>query len=236
MTPAVIIARTLKTAGIVGVGNTASYEDLADAFMVLNDMLAGWSRKRWLVYHLVDKAFLATGAASYSVGPGGDIDMVRPDKIETAFVRLLGNPALPVDVPLQVIEAEEDWAGTAVKGLVGFPQAVFLNSDYPYGTLYVWPIPSAAVYEVHVVFKADLVQFGTPTEQVNLPPEYMEAIRYNLAGRLLIEYDKPQRPDIAALAKASLNAVRNANYQVPLLEMPRGLPGMAGGYNVMTDR
>lgn len=237
MTPADIIARTLKTAGIVGVGQTPSAEDMADSFQVLNDMLGLWSRRRWLVYHLVDKALPMTGAASFSIGPGGNVDMVRPDKIEAAYVRLLNGANKPVDVPLDVISAEEDWARVTVKGLGGFPQAVFLDSGYPAGTLYVWPIPAAGVYEVHIVLKADLVQFATITDQVNLPPEYLEAIRFNLAGRLLIEYDKPQRNDIASLAKAALNTIRNANYQVPELRMPDDLPGQqGGGYNLYSNQ
>ena len=208
---------------------------MADSFQVLNDMLGLWSRRRWLVYHLVDKALPMTGAASFQIGPGGDVDMVRPDKIETAYVRVLNGSNKPVDVPLDVIQAEEDWARITVKGQMGFPQAVFLDSGFPSGTLYVWPIAPAGAYEVHIVLKADLVQFAAITDQVSLPPEYMEAIRYNLAGRLLIEYDKPQRNDIASLAKAALNTIRNANFQAPIIQMPDGLPGQGGAYNIFAN-
>jgi len=57
-----IINLTLKMAGVLGIGQTASAEDANDALTLLNAMLAQWQRKRWLVYSLDDVSFPATGA------------------------------------------------------------------------------------------------------------------------------------------------------------------------------
>lgn len=235
-TPNDLIRRALKKAGVLGVGQVPSAEDLNDAFADLNGMLGQWSRKRWLVYHLVDVALPLTGAATYSVGPGGDVDMVRPDRIESAYARILNGGSRPVDVPIDVIGSPEDWAATTVKTITGFPQAVFLDSGYPWGTLHVWPQAMAGLYEVHILFKADLVAFKTVGDLVQIPPEYDDAIIYNLAGRLRISYQEPPDPAVDALARAALNTIKGANIQVPNLAMPSDLPGCGGGaYNIYSN-
>ena len=82
MTPRTLITLALKQVGAVGLGQPARPEYLADALDLLNGMLAQWAQRRWLVYQLVDASFAATGALSYSIGPGGVVDMPRVDRIE----------------------------------------------------------------------------------------------------------------------------------------------------------
>jgi hypothetical protein len=84
-----LITGAMDDAGITGVGQTPLAEDTNKALNRLNAMIAQWSRRRWLVYHLTDIVFTGTGALSYSIGPGGDISVVRPDRIEAAFFRQL---------------------------------------------------------------------------------------------------------------------------------------------------
>ena len=70
---------------------------------------------------------------------------------------------------------------------------------------------------------------------INLPPEYEEALMYNLAGRLYPMYGMPPDQTIIKLAAASLATVRMANTQIGRLYMPAGLI-RRGSYNVYTDR
>jgi hypothetical protein len=63
---------------------------------------------------------------------------------------------------------------------------------------------------------------------MNMPPEYYEAIHYNLARRLLEMYNYEVPPSKAALARASLNTIRVANAQVPTMAMPKSLRNVRG--------
>lgn len=235
MTPLTLITQALKKAGVVGVGQTPEAEDTNDAFSDLNMMLGQWSRRRYLVFHLVDVAKVSTGAASYTVGPGGDFNVSRPDRIESAYFRSLQQaaPNRP-DYPLTVLTAMEDYAAIGLKSIVGFPQRVFLDTAYPLTTLYVWPIPTAGLYEIHLLLKADLPGFTTLTQDINLPPEYQEAILYNLAVRLGASYKMPADPVVMAIAKSSLSTIRNSNVQIPTLRLPDDLT-RSGAYNIYTD-
>jgi hypothetical protein len=235
MTPLDLITLALKASGIVGVGQVAQAEDATDAFTLLNMMLGQWNRRRWLVFHLKDASAVSTGAASYTIGAGGDFDVPRPDRIESAYLRLLNNsgPNQP-DYQLALLPSMEDYSRITLKGMMGYPSYAFLDSDYPLGTLHFWPVPTAGIYELHVLVKAELPGFSDLSDDVNLPPEYQEAIMYNLAARLRPHYQLPPDPSVVALAKSSLNTVRISNAQVATLLMPAGLH-RRGNYNVITD-
>ena len=94
-TPADLISLALVDSGVLGVGQIALAQDVNNTFTRLNQMLAQWQRKRWLIWHLIDLSVPSTGAQSYSIGPGGDIPMlVRPDRIESAFFRQIINSTM----------------------------------------------------------------------------------------------------------------------------------------------
>lgn len=56
--------------------------------------------------------------------------------------------------------------------------------------------------------------------EFNMPPEYEEAIHYNLCVRLCSMYQYPTNPTQVQLAKLALNTIKNANAQIPTLRMP----------------
>lgn len=235
-TPAELIALALVDAGIYGQGQTASAEDTNNAFKRLNWMLAEWSRKRWLVYHLIDVSFTTTGAESYTVGTGGNFNTPRPDKIESAFARqLLPDGQNQIDYPLQIIQAREDYNRIRLKTLGSWPSLVFYDSGYPLGTLYVWPVPSSGQFSVHISLKAPLTAFATLAEDIEFPPEYEAAIFYNLVIRLQAAFKVQLDPMVVALAKDALNVLRGSNTQIPTLRMPSAILNRGRAYNVYSD-
>lgn len=235
-TPSDICLSALKKAGIIGAGQSASAEDLNDAFSDLNMMLAQWQRKRWMIYHLVDSSFVSTGAQSYTVGSGGNFNVAtRPDRLESAFVRQIVNGSSNnVDTPLRIIEARETYNQISLKTLGSFPYCIWYDADFPTGRVYPWPVPQASIYEIHITLKAQLSQFTSLGQVISLPLEYFPALVWNLAPRLSASYGVPTNLEIIALAKDSLNVIRNSNTQVPLLNMPAGLM-RPGRYNIYGD-
>lgn len=223
-------------AGIVGLGQTPSADDINDAFANLNDMIAQWATQRWLIYHLIDVYKVATGALSYTVGPGQDFDIAaRPNRLETAFVRQFQTSGYPVDTTLRLITAYEDYARIATKRLVSFPIYVFYDSGWPTGTLYFYPCPQAAIYELHAIFKAPFAAFANLATPVNLPPEYIQPLKTNLAVFTRATYGKVDNPRLTAIASKGLSVIRAANLQVPELKMPDAVRGQ-GQYNIFSDQ
>jgi hypothetical protein len=231
-----IVNLALKSAGLLGVGQTALTEDINDTFSMLNGMLGQWNRKRWLIWHLIDVSFVSTGAQSYSVGLGGDFDIPRPDRLEDAYFRqIVSSTPNQIDYPLKVLQAREDYDKIDLKGLVSWPSCIFYDAASPMGWVYPWPIPQASNYELHLVVKDSINQFASLTTPVQLPPEYYEALWANLTLRLGAFYPGAViTDDLRGLAKASLDTIRNANAQVPRLRMPSALvrPPL---YNIFSD-
>jgi len=236
-----IVRLALKDAGVIGIGQTANAEDTNDVFDTLNMMLAQWSIKRWLVYHLLDLSVVSTGAQTYTVGPGGDIDTgssQRPDRLEDGcYFRQLVSTSTPnqIDYPLILLESREDYSRIALKQLVTFSDYIFYDPVMPLGVIYPWPIPNSAYYEIHILIKDQLQQFTNLADDINLPNQYIAAMRYNLGVRIRPLYQLPPDQTLAALALTSLNVIKNSNAQIPRLRLPSGL-GRGSRYNVYGDR
>jgi hypothetical protein len=160
-----------------------------------------------------------------------DFDTARPDKIHAAWCRLQPfNGPNPVDIPLSIIEAKEDWAGITIKDLGSIPSAVFYDSAFPAARLTFWPVPMASAYELHIIAKASLPVYTSVNDTLGLPPEYMDAVVNNLAVRIAVASPGAQvSPLLLAEARASLNTIKLANTQIPLLSMPAALSGRRGG-------
>jgi len=250
--------QSLRECGAWGVGQTPLADDIADARMRFQWMLQEWERKRWLVYHLVTYSIQSTGAETYTIGPGGDIDIsnnpfnaqfgpqfgggaltTRPNKIESAFARqLVNNVPNQVDYPLELVFAREDYNRIALKSLTSFPQLLYYDNAWPLGVLYPWPVLQASIYSLFVTVRAQLpVAFANSNAVISLPYEYYGAILYNLAIRLRPKYGivSKQGDHLPGLAKDALNAVRTGNAQIARLRMPRDL-NRPGVYNIYSDQ
>lgn len=232
-----LVTSALKKAGIVGIGETPGPEDINDTFNDLNDMLAQWQHERALIWHEVDMSVVSTGIDVYSIGPGGNINVtVRPDRIMGAFIRQLNVSATtPVDYPIKVVEAREDYNRlTLKKGIFTIPELIFYDSEFPLGFIKPWPLMQATIYELHVSLKDLLTQFASLTTQVYLPLEYIPAMKWGLTQRVRVSYRLPADPTIDRQVKIAMTSLRRANAQVPTLQMPATL-GMGVGYNIYSD-
>ncbi len=221
-----IIFQAFRMAGRVSdtQGVSVASQDVDDAFNLLVTMLAQWSRERWLTFDLSDVACLSTGAETYSIGAGGDFNVARPDRIESAFVRLNPGSSEPIDYQLDIFESREDYNEIGLKYLSSFPSVLFYDSAYPLGTIYVSPVPVAGTFELHVSVKATLPVYANTSASLGLPPEYNEALYSNLACRIMAWNGGQPTPFMVALASKALRVIRGANAQVPRLGMPNGIP------------
>ena len=233
-TPRDIVTLALKTANVVGVGQTPLAEDVNDCFNMLNMMIAQWQRRRYMVYNLETIGIPATGAVSYTIGPALQFNITRPVKIESAYIRMQGGSVLPVDYPLQVLRAQEDYDRISIKTLNAFPQYIYYDTTFPIGHIYVWPVPNNQ-YQIFITVMVQLQAFQNLSDQIILPPEYLDAMQWNLADRILTIYGMPENPKITKYAEASMRAIEEVNSQIPLLHMPIALRGKSGAYNIYGD-
>lgn len=240
-TAADIVRLVLKDTGVLGVGQTATAEDTNDVFDTLNMMIAEWASKRWLLYSLQELSIVSDGSQTYTIGPGGDIDTgteQRPDRLEDGcFFRQIITASTPnrIDYPLTILESREDYAKIGLKQLQTIPQFIFYDPVYPLGVLYPWPVIPATQYSLHVLVKKQIAQFANLADTINLPGQYLAALRYGLACRVRSMYQLPADPQLVALMMDALSTIRNMNAAVPRLRMPAGI-GRGTKYNIFGDQ
>jgi hypothetical protein len=234
-----IITLALKDAGVLGVGQTALFEDMNDGLTRLNMLMAQWGNKRFLVYQLTNLTVTSTGAQSYTVGPSGNFNInVRPDRLENGcfFRQLVQSSPNQVDYPLELLESWEDYNRIVLKQLQTFPGYVFYDPGYPLGTVYFWPVPQATIYLVNLLVKGPVVnQFATLTTLVAMPNVYYMAIYLTLAQILRAAYRLPPDQDLNLRAREAREVIRGSATALARLKMPLDLvrPGV---YNPYSDQ
>lgn len=239
-----IINLALLDAGIIGQGQTASSEDVNNAYTRLQWMIEQWQRKRYLVFHLINLTLTSTGQTTpYTIGPGGQFVIgTRPDRVETGcfFRQLVQSSPNQIDYPLELLESFEDYNRIALKKLQTFPGYVFYDPAYPLGNLYFWPVPQATIYLMNVLVKATLIDIITSAGLTTmldavLPNEYFQAMYLSLAEILRSAYRLPPDQMLSARAKESREVLRGAAAAIARLRMPDDLirPGV---YNPYSDQ
>lgn len=213
-TVAELISLSLRDVGVLGEGQTASADVMADSLTTLGQMLGMWQADKLYVYAQKEVVATLTGATSYTVGAGGNINTARPVSLDAAFWRSNGE-----DYPVEVMQSYEDYARIGNKTLTGSsPCAVCYVPAYPLGTLYVYPTGAAGA--LHLVMRTDLPALTNLTDAVSIPPEYHAALRYSLSEYLSTTFQTPLRPDIAALASRARKLIKRNNVSIPQSRMP----------------
>ena len=251
-----LFSLVLRDSGVAGQGQTPNAQMASDAAVPLckYDDLIPWVRRRWLVYHLVDTAHTCDGSLNYTVGPGGDFDIDRIDQIEAAYMRqTVQSQPNQVDYPLRLIHSYEDYSQITLKNMEAGPSwALFFDSSYPMGLAYPWPLANNS-FELHLITKASLPVVGNLTDEILLPPEYIEPIYFNSIVRTRAAFRLP--PDPAAVQSDWPRQVWKRFEEVQIsrsrpMGMPAAVQGMArnlgggggggggggaGAYNIFSD-
>lgn len=211
-TAQVIIRDALKIVGLVQTNEVLKPGQAEDHLRTLNRMLASWDTERLLVYTVdVDAYTLVPMTQSYTLGPGGSMASVRPNRIEQAYIRVLSGTQ-PYDRPLKIVY-DEGWASIGVKTTQSpIPTILYNQGDYPQTTLYLWPVPTVANQLVLYTWN-QLSQIANINSNVDFPPGYEDAVIYNLAARLAPEYGfslDSYSMSIATLSKDKLRALNTS--------------------------
>lgn len=316
-----IIRRTVTALGIIEPGEYAGWADANkdDALERLNNMVSIWRTQFGTVYAVERNVFpLVSGKQTYTIGVGGDFNVVRPITIPAAGLLLSGlgsaksatitrsgyvatvtatahglsigsetliqganeiayngmqtvqtvpsantftftvdglpdTPATgtitetplsnqPVEIPYPVI-TDSGYQAIQIKTLPNSQfTAVYYNPTFPYGTIYLWPLPNTAVNQLVLYLQSAFAGFADLTTEYDFPslPGYTMALEDGLAVEMSmlplygIPADVAQRAD--AKASKSLGLIKRANNQ--LVDLPTDAQlltrSLRGGYNINT--
>lgn len=154
------------------------------ASRALNRMFKSWTPKGLKLWTTKEgELYLARGQNSYTLGPGGDLNITRPLTCEN-FRRFLDNTEVPIEkVGRSIFQAQ------ANKSAKGPAVMAYYDPQLDSGVLYVWPTPDNGRTRLLFDYRSYIEDMDTATDNVHFPSEWLDAIVYNLAARLAPMYE-----------------------------------------------
>jgi hypothetical protein len=199
-----LINGALRKINAVGKGAALDADEANDALRMLNLMLASWSAEGNLVFNQTQETFnLVSGQGLYTIGTGGNFNTARPNRIITAYVTI-GS----IDYPLHLID-EREYASIQDKGLIGTPELLYYDGNYPLGNIRLDPVPYTGTITLYTV--KPLSNIPSLDTVVSLPGEYELAIESNLAVLMAPEYETEPSPTLIRTANSSKKIVTIQN-------------------------
>ncbi len=206
-----IIVGALTDIGELGAGEDPSTDDLNYSLIRLNGILDSWSTERLSIFTVKrGQVTLVANQQDYSFGPSGTFTALgRPVLIQTAAIILVGT----VRWLMNILTAKQ-WAEIPEKGLIGLlPTDIYLDQEFPNSGIHVCPIPIGTP-GLEIYYWAALEQFDSLAAELDMPPGYLDALKYTLMLHLSPAYNKPIDPAILALAQSKKAAIQTLNAQI----------------------
>lgn len=234
-----VIQASLGDLGVVSLedGQEVTTAQGQDGLRRLNAMISSWSIHRLAIPFIDREVFnVVANQSTYTVGPGGNFDTIRPTQVTGASL-LLNSSSPPIEIPNGIL-TDNMYEALAIKDLTAtLWTSVYFNPTYATGlaSIFLWPTPTTADNDF-VLYRGDQVQgFSNLTTAQDFPPGYFEAFEYNLAKRLAIPYGIAVSPDLARSAAESFATIKRENYKLndAMLD-PAWTHDQRGWYNILT--
>jgi len=219
-----IIDRAMRLINQLNPGTSANTTESADALVSLNAMYGKWRNEGLTAFAKQAQAIpLVAGNQTRTIGPTGNLVTTRPTEISSAYVVING-----LSYEVQQITAGE-CAMISLKDLTGeWPFQFYYQPNMPDGTIFLWPVPSAAS-TLFVVNNQPLLEFATVSDVLSVPPGMEEAMATNLAISISPEYGYQVTPVLMKMAADSLRVLKRTNNKTPRVYFDHSLYGYRGG-------
>lgn len=209
-----LIHSSFRLIGAIAAGETLETNELNDALVSLNQMIALWNTEGTsLVGRTVLEIQLYPGQTVYGI-PAAQ----RPVRIDAATASISG-----VDNPLEIVDAV-GWEAIPIpeKQMQSiFLRRLFCNYLYPTATVYVWPAPRFGGW-LELWMYSTLAAFANLAQVIDLPTGYEQALRYSFAIAIQPEYPRSQLdPTLIAQAQAYKGALAGLNASNHLRSQPQ---------------
>lgn len=230
-----LINGALRLIGQLAEGESPSSETSADALFALNQMLDAWSIDDLIVYTFSAQTFTWPAAtSSRTIGPSGaDFTGSRPIRLNDATY--FKDTAADIAIPVQIINREEYNSIGSKSASSTYPQFISMLPDSPTATLVVWPVPAGSL-QLRLHSMAELSQPAVLATDLEFPPGYLRAFRFNLACELAPEFGKEPPTWVAKIAMNSKADIERINAPMHRLSVPPALTAGSRSYDINTDQ
>lgn len=219
-----IIRQALDGLGLRGAGQKVDGTVEKDILDKLNVMLDGMNLGPTFAYTDLETVYaLPAATISVTIGPGMQINIPRPVRIEdSSYVLVSGN-----SYPLEVIDRAEynlimqkDQGGS-------WPSRVFFDGGNPTGKLYFW---QTGACEIHLITRAAVASFADATTDYVLPTGLERMLWSSLSEEIAPDFQVTVPDATAKIAASARRMFRRSNLAVPQMAIP---DICSGGQNLL---
>lgn len=241
--------------GLVNSGNVLPEAVYQDNLVALNQMIDSWSTERLAVFCTQDQTYYwEAGNRIRTLGPTGDFVYILANQSDTPIVTqgddyigvddattqrpilledstYFRDPTTNVSYGIKFIN-QLQYNNIAVKTVQStYPQVLFVNNTFPNITLSVYPVPNRML-EFHFISVQPLANPTTLETNLEFPPGYLRAFRYNLALELAPEFNVEPSAEVRRIAMYSKRNLKRINNPDDLMAMPYSLMARRNRYNI----
>lgn len=226
--------------GVFEAGNPIPAPDAQFALRLLNKCVNTLSLQP-LTFPFIDREVfdVVTNQSTYTIGPGGDFDTIKPMALTGAGLLLPSQSASTgaVEIPRAVL-TDDGYQAIQVKDLRStLWTSVYYNPTFAdgLGSVFLWPTPTSTTYQC-VLYRGDVIQgFADLTTFYDFPPGYAELLQYQLEKRLAKPYGQPWEAADDDKARTALALVKRQNFKLADTPLDPALTrDRRSGYNIQT--
>lgn len=180
---------------------TVSTVQYDNAMETLNMLISAWQADGMHVWTIKTTSAITLTASDgdYTVGATGNIAISRPLDILRAWLRDTTSNA---DTPLEIINREK-YELLSPKTSEGQPICLYFDATYDgstnigtnsTATIYLWPEPdstTATNKRLYFTYQRPFLDFNVAGDDLDMPQEWYNAVRLNLALAIAPEYGMP---------------------------------------------
>lgn len=230
-TATVLIEGAMRSLGMLKKGMSTDATELADGLELLNQMIGLWSTQNLMVPTVTYETLtISSAAASYTIGPSGDLVTSKPLEIQNMVVKY-GVTPYPIEKrDINLIRAFNT-------GISGIPSYYYYEPTVTNGTLYFDKQPTVPATLVLDSIK-ELTTFTAVTTDITFVPGFDFAVRFNLAVFMAPEYGKATPPEVAKAATDGMDAIKSytSRNRTEFSRVDPAISKTPGHYKVLSDR
>lgn len=205
----------LKRINVIPQGGSLGANDGDDALFYANNWIDSLATERLTIPFVLRTTFtMSSGKATYTVGPGGDINIPRPVFVDHVnYIDASLTPAIERELDYLTDDA---YAAIPIKTLTNpLPSFYYWNPTYASGlaSLSFWLVPTSSVLTGVLYVPSAVAQFVNLTDTIVLPAGYQWFMQENLAVFFASIYREnlPPDPELVRSAAEAKASIKRAN-------------------------
>lgn len=232
-----LIKGAMRATGILQQGDDPSGTEANDALELANAWIDGLATQRLTTY-IIERTTktLTANTASYTIGSGGSINIVRPTEITNVGLVIDTSASTPTEIPIALF-TDDQWAAIPQKTLTApLSEGIYYDHGWTSGLaiIYPYPIPTVNTTQLVLYCPTALTALVLATTYT-FPPGYERFFRLGIAREIAPEFGGVWTQLLQDQYEDAMGNVKRANQRMADLSFDPALVGRSGIYDINSD-